>query len=217
MFFYILYESSSIQPFRCALEKLANTERHLDVAKGFVNRVEDKQDELKQLNRSIFRPVFVINKDGKRIAQENKLLARHQEEREEHEKAMRDVRETQSRVGQAQAYAGDAGGGSGRFKTAEVLAKRKDARQRYQFEASASDDEVEDEIEDNLDEIDDMAKRLKALSSTMGQELDNQNTRLERMDNKTTNLDNKIVLGTRRVCHSCHPQPNLNLNYLFLV
>ncbi|GJJ09661.1 hypothetical protein Clacol_003885 [Clathrus columnatus] len=187
-------------------EKLANTERHLDVSKGYVNRVEDKQDELKKLNRSIFIPAVTFNKDKKRLAQENKLFRRHEEEREEQEKAMRDIRESQNRIGQAQGYAGDnddeegisRGSGSGRFKTAEALAKRKDARQRFQFEATASDDELEDEIDDNLDEVGDTAKRLKALSTAMGQELDNQNRRLERLDNKTTNLDDKLHLGIRR-------------------
>lgn len=212
--------SKFIETFSCfhssVSEKLANTERHLDISKGYVNRVEDKQDELKQLNRSIFRPVIVFNKDGKRLAQENKLLQRHEEEREEHEKAMRDIRESNNRIGQAQAYRGDddeedsigggSGGGSGRFKTADALAKKKEARKRFQFEANASDDEIEDEIDDNLDEIGDMAKRLKALGTAMGQELDNQNTRLERLDNKTSNLDNKLHLGIRRVRHYCNHQ-----------
>lgn len=43
-------------------ESLANSERHLDVAKANTQRAEDKAGELKQLNRSIFRPVIVWNK-----------------------------------------------------------------------------------------------------------------------------------------------------------
>lgn len=43
-------------------ESLANSERHLDMAKANSQRAEDKAGELKQLNRSIFRPTIVWNK-----------------------------------------------------------------------------------------------------------------------------------------------------------
>jgi hypothetical protein len=36
----------------------------------------------------------------------------------------------------------------------------------------------------------------------MGQELDNQNVRLDQLDQKTVNLDNKIVRNTERVCRT---------------
>lgn len=41
-------------------------------------------------------------------------------------------------------------------------------RGRYQFEATASDDEVEDEIDSNLDEMSSVVGRLKALATTAG-------------------------------------------------
>jgi hypothetical protein len=43
-------------------ERIANSERYLDMAKANNQRAEDKAGELKQLNRSIFRPVVVWNK-----------------------------------------------------------------------------------------------------------------------------------------------------------
>ncbi|KAF9015217.1 protein transporter SEC9 [Cyathus striatus] len=185
-------------------EKLANTERHLDVSKGHTLRAEDKTDELKQLNRSIFRPVITFNKDAKRAAQEAKLQARYDDEREEREKAMMDVRETQNRLGRVTTYGTSndeeaIGGSRGRFKTAEHLSERKEQRKRFQFEATASDEEIEDELDDNLGEIGEMTKRLKALGSAMGQELDNQNRRIERIDEKTVGLDNKIYRNTERL------------------
>ena len=61
-------------------EKLANTERHLDVSKGHSVRAEDKTDELKKLNRSIFRPAITFNKYAKRAAQEAKLQTRYESE-----------------------------------------------------------------------------------------------------------------------------------------
>ncbi|KAI0651816.1 hypothetical protein C8Q79DRAFT_1005071 [Trametes meyenii] len=185
-------------------EKLADTERHLDVSKGHSLRAEDKTDELKQLNRSIFRPVITFNKDAKRAAQEAKIQARYDEERDEREKAMRDIRDTQDRLGRAATYGmreGDEGiaGGSGRFRTASELQVRKQQRARYQFEADEEDDQLEDELDDNLDEIMDVTKRLKALGSAMSSELDTQNDRITRITQKTDNLDNHIFKNTQRL------------------
>ncbi|KAF5314025.1 hypothetical protein D9611_006899 [Ephemerocybe angulata] len=183
-------------------EKLANTERHLDVSKGYSARAEDKTDELKQLNKSIFRPVITWNKDAKRAAQEAKIQSRYDEERDEREKAMMDIRETQNRLGKATSYGEDQDnllGGSRRMKTADQLNARKEQRKRFQFEATASDDELEDELDDNLDEVGDAVKRLKALGMTMGQELDSQNERITRIEGKTVGLDNRIFRNTERL------------------
>jgi hypothetical protein len=185
-------------------EKLANTERHLDVSKGHSQRAADKTDELKQLNRSIFRPVITFNKDAKRAAQEAKVQERYEEERLERERAMMDIRETQNRLGRAATYGrtddeGIAGAGRGRVKTTGELAVRKEQRKQYQFETGASDDELEDELDENLDEIGDVTKRLKALAMGMNQELDTQNARIERIDDKTLALDNRVMMNTERL------------------
>ncbi|KAI6007387.1 hypothetical protein EDD15DRAFT_52568 [Pisolithus albus] len=184
-------------------EKLANTERHLDVAKGHTLRAEDQIDELKQLNKSIFRPVITWNKDAKRAAQEAKVMQRYDDERCEREKAMTDIRETQDRLGRAITCGqhdkdGVSGTGDYRTRTPGQLAAKKEQRMRYQFEAAASDDEVEDELDGNLDEISDVAKRLKALGTTMGQELDAQNQRLDVIGKKATELDNGVFRQTER-------------------
>lgn len=175
------------------------------MSKTHSQRADDKTDELKQLNRSIFRPVIHFNKDAKRAAQEAKIQQRYDDERGEREKGMKDIRETQNRLGQASAYGQreegiGAGPDGGRGKTASELAIRKEQRKRFQFEGTASDDEIEDELDDNLDEISDVAKRLKALGTAMGQELDNQNNRIERIEEKTVNLDNRVFRNTERVC-----------------
>jgi protein transport protein SEC9 len=185
------------------LEKLASTERHLDVSKGYSQRADDKTDELKQLNRSIFRPVITFNKDAKRAAQEAKIQSRYDEEREDREKAMTDIRETQNRLGRAQTYGRqddeEEGIGGRRMKTASEQAIRKEQRKRFQFDATASDDELEDELDDNLNEISDMTKRLKALGSAMGEELDRQNDRIGRITEKTDGLDNRLFRNTQKV------------------
>lgn len=194
-------------------EKIANTERHLDVAKGLSNKAEDRADELKKLNRSIFRPAITFNKDAKRRAQELKIQNRYEEEKEERERAMSDIRQSQNRVGQAATYglqstladedeegimSANPGPGyrSTRVRTAEAMEQRK----RFQVNATASDDEMEDELDDNLEDISQATGRLKALGLAMGQELDSQNSRLDRVDGKVGRLDNKIFNNTEKVC-----------------
>lgn len=183
-------------------EKLANTERHLDVAKGFSQRADDKTDELKKLNRSIFRPAITWNKDAKRAAQEAKIQSRFDEERDEREKAMSDIRDTQNRLGKASIHDRDDNGPTGgnpRMLSAAQQKDRMEQRKRFQFEATASDDEMEDELEDNLNEISDVTKRLKALGNVMGQELDRQNERIVNIGDKADGLDRRIFNNTERV------------------
>lgn len=114
---------------------------------------------------------------------------------------MMDIRETQNRLGRAATYGrreDDELLGEPR-RTQEQLASQKEQRKRYQFEATASDDELEDELDNNLDEIGDATKRLKAIGMAMGEELDKQNSRIGRIEEKTVNLDNNIFRNTERV------------------
>jgi hypothetical protein len=87
--------------------------------------------------------------------------------------------------------------GDGRVK------KDRTGRGRYQFEGTASDDELEDEVSDNLDEIGEAAKRLKVLGMAMGDELDHQNRWIDNIAGQTDRLDNKLRVNTDRVrCYS---------------
>lgn len=191
LYIMLIYQSCSLFP-----EKIADTERHIDVSKGHAVRAEDNADEIKKLNRSIFIPAITFNKDGKRLAQERKREMRYQEEVDEREQAMQDIRESQNRVGQGATFGT---GGGRRQLTAIEEARRKEERKRYQFEATESDDEMENEIDDNLDEILDATKRMKALGLSMGSELQTQNQRLVRVTDKADRLGNKIDLNTHKV------------------
>jgi len=182
-------------------EKLSNTERHLDISKNHSLRAEDNTDELKKLNKSIFNPSAALtwNKDAKRAAKEAKIQARYDEDREERERGLMEVRETQNRIGGAGGYDHNDEGIGRRQLTGAQQSVRKEQRSRFQFEATGSDDELEDELDDNLGEIGDAAKRLKNLGLSMGQELDTQNQRIDRIAEKATNLDNRMFKNTERV------------------
>lgn len=166
-------------------DKIANTERHLDMSKAHSSRADDNAAEILALNRSIFRPNIQFNKKAKRDAEEARILNRHIEEREEREAVRSEALKSQNRADQVLTGAGTGSGrfadrfGGGRFGnkpvSAEDARKNKLAqRSRYQFEAGESDDELEQELEDNLDEIGDLSTRLNHLGRAMGTEIDEQ-------------------------------------------
>lgn len=178
-------------------DRLANTENHLDMAKAHAVRADDQQKEIVALNRSIFRPTFTFNKKGKRDAHEQKLLARHEEEKAEREEVRRQQFESRERTAEtlkaldkeANKPKGAPGG----------LRSRLADKARYQFENTESDDELEDELDDNLNEISGLTSRLNMMSKTMGTEIDSQNRKLEGMSGKTDKLDNRIHGQTERL------------------
>ncbi|WOO86082.1 Protein transport protein sec9 [Vanrija pseudolonga] len=175
-------------------ERLANSERYLDIAKANSQRAEDQAAHLKQLNRSIFVPVVTWNKDQKRAQQEQKILDRHNMERDDRAKALLDVQDTRRRLNAAANE-----GYSSRTPVAGAQKARRDARQRYQFDATASDDELENELDENLDETHEIAKRLKNLATAMGTEVEKQNGRIGQITDKTDNLEYKVKLNTTRL------------------
>ena len=151
---------------------------------------------------------MTLDKKNKRAAEELKREQRYNEENEERDRAMGDIRDSQGRIGRdlasgsrgAYGYGGDGEAIGGRRTRTEA---DKAQRKRYQFEATASDDELEDEIDDNLDALSGAVKSLSGLGKSMRTELDAQNERLGRISDKASALDNRIVNSTYKVCGSC--------------
>ena len=146
------------------------------------------------MNQSIFRPTFQFNKQAKRDAQDAKILARHLEEKNDREEARQAAYSSRQRV--------EAG-----FREAERSTQKRqegptgrakwEQGGRYQFEASNSDDELEQELDGNLDEIAAISGRLKVLATTAGKEIDAQNKHLDKIGTKVDTLDDKIVMNTQ--------------------
>ncbi|KAJ6510212.1 hypothetical protein C8R47DRAFT_787602 [Mycena vitilis] len=163
-------------------ERLGNTEYHLDIAKGHSARADDRTEELRKLNRSIFIPVVTFDNDAKHAAREAKVQRRHEERRVEHQRPL----------------AGAQLGGTDetRFPGRRVPSTE---RSRFQFEANASDDEMENELERNLDEIQGLARNLKALGTAMGGEIDRQNGVISGIEDKVVKLDGRLHNNTSRL------------------
>lgn len=175
-------------------DRIANTELALDKAKGYNSRAADGAKDIRRLNQSIFRPTFQFNKQAKRDAQDAKILSRHLEEKNDREEARQAAFASRQRVEQG-------------FRDAERSSQKKtdgptgrakwEQGGRYQFEASNSDDELEQELDDNLDEIAAISGRLKVLATTAGREIDAQNKHLDKIGTKVDTLDDKIIMNTQ--------------------
>lgn len=116
-------------------------------------------------------------------------------ERIDRNQALNDISSTRSRLNQA---ANPAPGMSRQPLPGERKAKQ-EARARYQFDATASDDELEDELDENLDETYEVTKRLKSLATAMGDEVTGQNSRLGRITNKTEDLEYGVARTTAKL------------------
>ncbi|PWN35138.1 uncharacterized protein FA14DRAFT_122149 [Meira miltonrushii] len=190
-------------------DKLANTERHLDMAKAHSSRADDNTAEINRLNRSIFRPNIGFNKKAKRDAEEARIMNRHIEEREEREAVREQALRAQNRMDQELSGVGAGRFGSGRFgmdrfgggnaKKEDPAKAKMQQRSRFQFEATESDDELEDELDNNMDEIGQLSSKLNRLGKAMGTEINEQNQRIQRLGDKSTNLDTRIFAGTQKL------------------
>lgn len=179
-------------------DRIANTERHLDLAKAHNERAGDETKELEALNRSIFRPTFTMNKAKKRDKEEARLIKRHESEQAEREATRRDQFESRQRVDGA-FRAMDRTVENAALRNAQEGKAKGAQRMRYQFEATNSDDELEDELDSNLEQIGGIAERLKMLAMTAGQEVDAQNAKLGSLSTKTEELDTRIYRSTARL------------------
>jgi hypothetical protein len=192
------------------LEQLGNTERHLDVSKGFIRRADDNTADIKTLNRSIFIPAITFDKSKKRAEQEAKLNRRYEEERQDREGTLAGVRDSHARVGAATRAAngrfnrdgppGDDDEESIGYRPGRVNAARKGQWSKYQTgEENESDDEREAEIDDNLDEILQGVKGLKMLASAQGEEVQKQNKYLQKLHEKAGRTDQDLQTSTEKV------------------
>ena len=123
-------------------------------------------------------------------------MARHIDEKNDREEARQSAYESRMRVEQGFKEA-ERSSRFGKSKEPQSTGRAKwEQGGRYQFEASNSDDELEQELDTNLDEISAITGRLKILATTAGKEIDAQNKHLDKIGGKVDTLDDKIVMNT---------------------
>ncbi|KAL8834054.1 MAG: hypothetical protein Q9170_003946 [Blastenia crenularia] len=176
-------------------ERIHNAEKNLDLTSSKNRVAEDKEKELKQLNKSMFA-VHVSNPftgASRRQARDDAIMDRHRMEREEREATRRAGYDTSQRMNktfqelQKEGRAPKAGQSS--------LAERA----KYQFEADDEDDEMENEIDANLTALSGAASRLNGLARATGQALEEDNKHLDRINAKGTKVDDQIAMNRARL------------------
>ena len=171
-------------------ERMHNTERNLDIANNQINLSEDKQSELRKLNRSMFA-VHVgnpFNSKGRQQEKDNKIMDRHRLEREQREATRDQAFKSTQRMNQNFKGLDDTYSKGGPKKA------NLNERSKYQFEADSDDDRMEDEIDRNLDDLTGAAKRLNILARATGQEVESQNRLIEGISDKVSLTHSSAVV-----------------------
>ncbi|KAL8948812.1 MAG: hypothetical protein Q9222_005029 [Ikaeria aurantiellina] len=176
-------------------ERIHNAEKNLDLTSNNNRRAEDKEKELKQLNRSMFA-VHASNPftgASRRQARDDAIMDRHIMEREQREATRRAGYETSRRMNKN--FQEIEKGGRTPKPAQSSLAERA----KYQFEADEEDDEMENEIDANLTALSGAATRLNGLARATGQALEEDNKHLERISAKSTQVDDQIAMNRARL------------------
>jgi len=174
-------------------EQLGNVSRNLDSAKAYSDRAVDKAGELKQLQRSMFIPVFKnpFNKKSRELKEIEAARRDHKEHADTLEEIRRYEYESQQRLENLDRQQQRQQHGHGDATSRD--------RERYQFEADAEDDAIENEIDLNMDALSAATGRLKNLALTMNGELESQNDFLANTEKKVAPLSEKIATTTYRI------------------
>ena len=177
-------------------EKIHNTEKNLDLTANHNTMAEDKAKELKRLNGSMFaiHPSNPFTAQKRREQRDAQVMERHRLERDQREASRKEAYNTDHRMQQT-------------FRDMSLSDKQKEAnkksslaeRAKYQFEADEEDDEMENEIDANLDALSGAATRLNGLAKATGQELDEQNRHLIRLNEKVCLLRARLNHGLTAV------------------
>lgn len=186
-------------------ERMHNTDRNLDIANNQVNISEDKQTELRKLNRSMFA-VHVnnpFNAKQRQMEKDEKIMDRHRMEREQREATREQAFKAGQRMNNNFKGLEDTGSGAGGIRKTNLA-----ERSKYQFEADSDDDRMEDEIDRNLDDLSGAAKRLNLLAKATGTEIESQNRLIERIGDKVRQCPPFMTSDTNTVIERQVRRPN---------
>ncbi|RVD88818.1 uncharacterized protein DFL_002991 [Arthrobotrys flagrans] len=175
-------------------EKLHQTELNLDMAKNHGHRAEDQAAHLKRLNRSMFVPVAgsPFGRQARADKEEEKIMERHRVAREERERV-----QAAGMQGQQQVKGGLRPMGAPAMAPRQKMSLAEKAK--YQFEADAEDDAMEEEIDDNLHQLGGAIGRLNLLAKTQNQVVQDQNKTIDRLNQKSESVHQQIDRNTHRI------------------
>ncbi|KAG0162890.1 Protein transport protein S9 plasma membrane t-SNARE [Apophysomyces sp. BC1034] len=175
-------------------DQIANVHRHVNLSKVESDKAAVQAEELKQLNRSIFIPKNPFRK--KKPTEELEALKQDLAEKTaERDKIRQFEYESHVRLDKAQRHAEHAATNAAHHDYERSEADKK----RYQFEADAEDDTVEDEISQNVGLMGNMLSNLQNKARVMGEEIDSQTKHLTRVTKKVDPISEKLMATTHKL------------------
>ncbi|ODQ76306.1 hypothetical protein LIPSTDRAFT_42524, partial [Lipomyces starkeyi NRRL Y-11557] len=177
-------------------DQLGSAENSIAVTENQTKLAEDYASELKSLNRSMFA-VHVSNPFNSRrrlMEQEDKIRNTFRAQQIDKETNRRRQYESQQRR-RRQLTATE-------MRYREQMARQKaDLAQasRFQFEPDDEDFEVERDIDATLDDVSAAANRLNSMAKSINTELESQNHRVGKLNQKTQEVEIGVHLNTSRL------------------
>ncbi|KAF3911157.1 hypothetical protein AA313_de0208646 [Arthrobotrys entomopaga] len=174
-------------------EQLHNTEKNLDLAKAHGEQAEDQINHINRVNRSMFVPVAgsPFGREKRAQQEEERIMNRHQQQKDARAATNASGYEGKQAMKGLRPMGAPMGGPRQKMSLAE--------KAKFQFEADAEDDAMEEEIDDNLHQLGGAIGRLNLLAKATGQEVDRQNEILKRLDKKTDVIDTQLQKNTHRM------------------
>lgn len=178
-------------------ERLYLAEQNLLLADTQTKIADAKVGELNRLNRSIFIPAYgnPFNKKSRLRQQEDRIKAEKSQEKYQREQTRNEMYLSEQRIKEGITNASANSELHQKYRLDNHLQQAK----RYQFENDSEDDEIEKELASNLDQIGLYAKKLKQSATTMGQEVESQNARLNQIEEDADRLDINVHMNTTRL------------------
>ncbi|KAJ9052268.1 Protein transport protein S9 plasma membrane t-SNARE [Entomophthora muscae] len=173
-------------------DKINSIDRQLEMADAQADAALEQSKELKKVNGSMFsgfriRNPFKSRPDPTKI---DKLKAAHQAQLEQEESLRA---ERQASMGSNLSDQASPAPSSG------SKASLGGPNSQYNFEEDEEGLNMEKEIDSNLDSISSALGRLKNMSLAMTDEIDNQNTRLDKINENASNVETKVAAGRDRL------------------
>ena len=172
-------------------QKLASVETSLDIAAAHVRSAQDKTQELKRLNQSMFA-VHLKNPFTSAEKEERRIIAIQKIERLEREKNRRDAYQSAQRVNHAFST------NTHMKETAEKTKPTITSRNPFSFGEDEDDVQIERDINANLDTLAGITSRLKGVALATQVEIDAQLDKIEAIDMKVFIPFSRLELTFRR-------------------
>ncbi|KAF0456445.1 t-SNARE component Sec9 [Gigaspora margarita] len=169
-------------------QRINYTERQMDLAEAHADRAAEQAAKLKKVNGSMFG--FDISNPFTKKKREAAELARVQAMQEQQRASREHMRsgnyESQKRINEAIKQ-------SEKHSYGSKPSSGSSGRSKFQFEADEEDNQIEGQLDNNLDMLSHGLNRLNHMAKAAGDEVRKQNDALDRINDKTVGLDNRIA------------------------